>query len=246
MIPSSNRLCASKPGVGEHAEHLAVLGQHRRREAGDARLPGRDGQVLEEDRGDPPAVVGVVDEERHLGVAAGPVTVVAGDADQLVADDPDERHAIDVVDVGEPLQVAGRQAGSGREEPEVDALGRLALVEPLDERAVVGSHGPDVHGAAVGERDVGLPPRRVRGRIRIAGVGGSRLGRRWRADVDGRHLGHDPEATGRSPPVTGARLRHRTRPSESAAARCPARPDRTPTTGARRPSGLRGGDDRRQ
>jgi len=160
MTPSSKRLAAVNPAWVK-TQHLAVLGQHRGGEPRDARLAGRLGQVLEQHGGHAAAVVLVVDEEGHLGVAARPVAVVAGHADQVVADQPDERHAIDVVDVGEALHVALGEPGPRREEAEVDALRRLALVEGHDALGVVGADGTHGHGAAVGEHHLGLPPLRV-------------------------------------------------------------------------------------
>ena len=186
----------AEAGLGEHPEHLAVLGQHRRSESGDPDLAGGDRQELQQDGGHAPTVVLVVDEEGDLGVAAGPVAVVAGDAHQLVADDADERHPIDVVDGGEVLDVDGRQTGSGREEAEVDALGRLALMEPHHALGVIGADGPHRHRAPVGQHHVGLPPLGV---ARAAARPGRRPNRRRDrvgADDLGRDLLHRAEATG--------------------------------------------------
>ena len=110
--PSAKRVAVSKPGLGEHADHLPVVGQHRGGEAGEAHLPGPRRQVLEQHGGEAAAVVGVVDEEGHLGLGPVPPAVVAGHADQLVAAQRDEREAVDVVDVGEALEVALARAGA--------------------------------------------------------------------------------------------------------------------------------------
>src|SRR5690606_41174251 len=58
-----------------------------------------------------------------------PISLVAGDADQLVALERDEGHPVTVVDDGEVLDVPVTEARAGREVPEVDRLGRLPLVE---------------------------------------------------------------------------------------------------------------------
>ena len=127
----------------------------------DAGPAGRLGQVLEQDGGHAPAAVGVVDEERHLGLGPQRPAVVAGDADHHVVAQGDERHAVDVVDVGEVADLVVGQPRMGREVAEVDALGRLPLVEVDDAGAVVGTDRPDAHGAAVGQHDVGVPLGRV-------------------------------------------------------------------------------------
>ena len=67
-------------GGPEDIQHPAVLGQGLGDEAGDAPIGGDRGQVLEQDRPEPAALVGVVDGEGHLGLAAVVVEhVVAGD-----------------------------------------------------------------------------------------------------------------------------------------------------------------------
>ena len=55
-------------GVLEDPHHLAVLGQHLGDEALDAALAGGRGEVLEQHRAEPAALVGVLDQEGDLGV----------------------------------------------------------------------------------------------------------------------------------------------------------------------------------
>ena len=86
-------------GVAEDAEHAPVLRQHLGDEAVDAVLAGGGGEVLEQHRAEPAALVGVGDDEGDLGrrpVRVDPV--VAADGDDVVADRRDERHPVDVVD----------------------------------------------------------------------------------------------------------------------------------------------------
>ena len=79
---------------------------------------------------DAPPLLGVVDDERHLGLGAvARVAVIARDRDHLVAELGDERHAVVVVDLGEAFDLARRQHRVGREEPEVDRLLRQAAVQ---------------------------------------------------------------------------------------------------------------------
>ena len=70
-------------GVAEHAHHPGVLGEHDRMEPLDAALARRGSEMLEQDRADPAALVGVRDDERHLGLV--------GVVDLLVAADGDDR-----------------------------------------------------------------------------------------------------------------------------------------------------------
>ncbi len=121
-MPSAKRVADSKPAWVNTPIILPVRRQHGGREPGEADLPGPHREVLQQHRGQPAPVVGVVDEEGHLGLGAVAPPVVAGHAEQLVAPHGHERHAVDVVDVGHPLDVALAQAGPGAEVPEVDAL----------------------------------------------------------------------------------------------------------------------------
>lgn len=69
------------------------------------------GEVFEEQCCDPSAVVGVIDGERDLGLVATGQAVVSGDGDHHVVEDQDEGLAVVVVDVREPLYLAGDSFG---------------------------------------------------------------------------------------------------------------------------------------
>ena len=71
------------------------------------RSRGGGGEVLEQHRAQAAALVGVLDQERDLGVVGARDPVEAADGDDLVAEQDHERHPVDVVDVGEPVQVLG-------------------------------------------------------------------------------------------------------------------------------------------
>ena len=89
-------------GVAEDGHDLLVLGQDFRDEPVDAPLTRGSREMLEQHRPQTPALVGVGDAEgdfRLLLVDA----VVASDADDLAADQCDDRHPGDVVDMGELL-----------------------------------------------------------------------------------------------------------------------------------------------
>ena len=164
-------------GVGEDLGHPAVLGQHLGDEARDAAFASGLGQVLEQELGDAATLVGVLDQERDLGLAAPLVLVQpvpAPDADHLAAEGEDQRHPVDVVHLGEALDVAPAQPWVRREEPQVLRLGRHPVVERDQQVRVGGADRPQPGGAAVGQQDVGLPLPRVAGRVvgQLPGGGG--------------------------------------------------------------------------
>ena len=127
-------------GIGEHREHLAVLREDLRGEAGDAELLGDGGEVLEQHRPDALALVVVADVERDLG-AARVDAVVAADADDVVAHRHDEGDPVDVVDVREPVDVGVAEPSQRREEAQVDRLLGLRCVEAVDALDVEGRIG---------------------------------------------------------------------------------------------------------
>src|SRR5439155_6778301 len=105
-------------GVGEHAQHRAVLRQDLGDEPGDAVGTGGGGEVFQQDRADAPALVRVLDDEGDLGLV-GADAVVPADRDQLVAELGDERLPVAVVDGDEPLEVPLRDPRVRREVPQV-------------------------------------------------------------------------------------------------------------------------------
>ena len=103
----------------------------------------------------------VVDRERDLGLTPARPAVVARDADEVVAEQGDERHPVVVVDSREARDVVLAQPWPRTEEPVVDALVRQPSVERDEAVGVSGTHRADVHRAAIGEDDIGLPLGRV-------------------------------------------------------------------------------------
>ncbi len=180
ITPSSNRLCRSNPALRNTVRHAPVGRQHGGGERADAGPAGRHHQVLQQDGGDAPAPVAVVDEERDLRLGAQRPAVVAGDAHHGVVAQHHERHAVHVVHVGEVVDLLVGEPRVGREVAEVDALRRLQRVELHDAAAVVGPDGADADGAAVGQHDVGVPLRRVRRRDRHLAGRGHAVGHRAR------------------------------------------------------------------
>ena len=150
-------------GRVEEIAHATVLRQRVGDEPGDAVRPGDHREVLEQDRAEPPTLVGVVDGERHLclGAVTSRIAVIARHRDHLVVELGDERHAVVVVDLGEAFDLARREHRVGCEEAEVDRLLRQAGVQCHERVGVGRADGTDMGGTAVGQHHVGLPLRRV-------------------------------------------------------------------------------------
>ena len=67
-------------------------------------LPGSDGQVLQQNRSQPAALIVVAHREGDLGIGGGE-SVVAADPDDLTGDRGDDRHPVVVVDMRETAHV---------------------------------------------------------------------------------------------------------------------------------------------
>ncbi len=147
-------------GLGEDGDHLPVVGQHLGDEPGDAVLPSRLGQVLEQQLPEAPPLVRVLDQEGDLGgPPAGPL--VPADADHLVADRHDQRESVHVVDLGEPRHVAVRQLRVGREEAVVLRLLRDARVELDQQVRVTRRDRSQMRRSPIAQDYVGLVHRRI-------------------------------------------------------------------------------------
>lgn len=153
------------PGVPEHLDHLVVGGEHLGGEAPDAAFAGDGRDVFEQGRGDTSALVGVLDEEGDLGLVGrgrrGPALrvdpVVADRGDELAAHCDGQSHPVDVVVMGEAVDVLGGEPGVGSEEAVVLRLVGDLLVEAHQPVGIVRGDGPDAGGAAVAEHHVRLP-----------------------------------------------------------------------------------------
>lgn len=105
--------------VPEHLDHLGVGGQHLGGEAPDPALAGDGRDVFEQGGGHAPALVGVLHEEGDLGLVGGGRGGAAGRVDPVVADGGDElaahrdgqAHPVDVVVMGEAVDVLGGEPG---------------------------------------------------------------------------------------------------------------------------------------
>jgi len=115
--------------VTEHPHHLAVLGKHLGDEPSQPTLPRRGGQMLQQDRAQPPALVGILHHEGDLSRVALVEPVEPADRDDVVTQHRHERHPVDVVDGAEPHHVT---LGHPRIRPEVPEVPG-ALAQPAVE-----------------------------------------------------------------------------------------------------------------
>ena len=114
--------------------------------------------MLEQQRAEAAVLELVGHDERHLGIARAGDAVVAADRHDPVLDQRDEGHPVAVVDVGEPLDLPGRQLGVRVEEPEVDGPRREPPVELHEPGGIAWADGAHVDRATVPGEDVALPP----------------------------------------------------------------------------------------
>ncbi len=154
-------------GVAERLDHPLVVREHLGGEPLDAALATGLGQMLQEQLGDAPTLVLVLDQEGDLGlrlVGLG-VRVVAPDRDHPAAQEHHQGHPAVVVDLGEAADVARREGRHRREEAVVLRLVGDPAVELDQQVGVLGPDRPDVGGPAVAQQDVGLPMPRSGGRL---------------------------------------------------------------------------------
>jgi hypothetical protein len=95
--------------------------------------------------GDPLLVITLVQQD-----------VVPSDGDHVIVSHRDERHSIDVVDVGEMTQLVGGQVRLHLEESPIDALRADALEERVLSRGVFRLDRSEVDRSSVAEQDVEL------------------------------------------------------------------------------------------
>src|SRR3954451_2046939 len=127
--------------------------------------------MLKEQLGNPPALVSVLDQESNLGMITF-YSVIAAHRNHLVAKGKNERHPIDVVNLGKPLDVAITKPRIRRKEAEILRLGRNSIVES-DEP--LGIRGPDRrHGGntAIREQHVSFPLSWISRRVAVSIPGG--------------------------------------------------------------------------
>ena len=148
--PPSKRSAWRQARGSEDRQHAAVEEQRVRDEPADPELPRPGREPFEQHGSEATALPRVGHHEGDLGlVAAVPETVEPRDADDLPVVDGDERLAVDVVDVGEPVQLLIAQIGVHAEEPQPDRLTGQRVVELIQPIDVAGAHRLDVDRRAV-------------------------------------------------------------------------------------------------
>src|SRR5699024_1497113 len=143
-------------GIGEHAQHAAVLRQYIGPEAAHAQFPAGCGQMLQQHRTQALALDPVSHVEGDLGLSPADLVEAAHGRDLFLPGDH-QGHPLLVVHVREPVQVAVRDAAQRCEEPQVDRLLGLFAVEVLQRLGVLGQDRADPHGRPVPQDDIGLP-----------------------------------------------------------------------------------------
>ena len=145
-------------GVAEDVDHRVVLVEHLGLEPGEPGARGDPGQALEEQRADAPALVGVVDEEGHLGAAADPHGGVAAHADDPrvlpLPDDREQAEAVARLPRAHELDHAAGDVGDRAHESHLERLARDRAHEGLDGRDVLGPGAPQEDGLPVAQKDV--------------------------------------------------------------------------------------------
>ncbi len=154
------------PGVHEHPEHLGVLAEDLGGETADPAFPGCRGQVLQQDRTQPAALLRILHQEGRLGGVgvAGRVAVVGPGRDHLPAEHGDQPDPGVVVDIGEDLDLPVGDLVDRLEVPHVQRFLTQPAVHSADRLSVGRTRRAQVRDAAVSEQHVGLPLQRVPGR----------------------------------------------------------------------------------
>ena len=143
-----------EPRVGQHMQDGVVVRQHLGGEGRHAAGTGQRHQVLQQQRGDTAAVHAVGDRKRDLRSRPIAGELVTGHPHQLVAQQADQRHharpAFQAHPPGLPL---GRYPARA-EKPEIQALRRHRLVQPLDSLVIPGPGRPDGQRGAVDQQRI--------------------------------------------------------------------------------------------
>src|SRR5262249_22979196 len=155
-------------------QHGPVLRQYLGHETGDAGLPGRLREVLEQGRADAAALVRVLDDERDLGVGrvhAQPLVPAYGD--EVVAQRRHQCLPVGVVDVDGPFEVTRGDTGVRGEVAQVAGPVGEAGVQRYHQVGVVRRDWSHVDGRSVGQEHVdgahGVSPAGRTGRARAGG-----------------------------------------------------------------------------
>ena len=152
-------------GVAKHPQHRLVLDEHDRNEPRQTALLGGGGQVFQQHRADPSALMFVGHYECDLSLVGTGLSFVPADRNDVLAQQSDERDPVVVIDVGVPVQLLLGNSRVRREVPQIPGSARQPVMERDDRVGILRSDRAQVHRAAVGRDDIGLPVRRVRRRL---------------------------------------------------------------------------------
>src|SRR5580700_6755746 len=148
----------------KHLEHPPVVDQRVSGEPGDPVRGRITREVLQQERRKPSALLCIRYRKCDLSRVAALEPVVATNADHVIAEKNDKRHAVVIVDGREASDLLVGERGTRAEEAEVHALRRLVREERAMGRGVVGPDGTDMHRAAVREDGIHRPCRWIAGR----------------------------------------------------------------------------------
>ena len=100
--------------------------------------PAPDGQMLQQQGADPPAMTRVVDEHREFGRTPAGQHLVRADADHTAAFHRHQRRMIGIRGSDQPCDLAGDRMVSGGQEPAVQRVVAGPLVQIGQRDGVVG------------------------------------------------------------------------------------------------------------
>src|SRR5271156_7032002 len=145
--------------VREHLQHLAVLAEHISLELRYAVRIGDQTQMIEQQGADAVALDLAANRERNRGATRIGAADVAADADEPLAPvlgqgrrEPD---MIFEVELGEMLQIVGRQVAPNPHESKIDRLLAHAFEMIVQALLIVGANRANPHRGAVEHRRVG-------------------------------------------------------------------------------------------
>jgi hypothetical protein len=148
-----------QPGVGEHSQHGRVLTQRLRGEGVQAAAAGQRDQVFQQQHADAAVVHVIGDRKGDLGrLGRGIVTLVTAAADQLAAQQGEQRGVVRRGLTAEPARLPLGRARAHAEEAQVETVRGQLLVHIPHRVQILRPGGPDLNRGAVGQQSVNTGP----------------------------------------------------------------------------------------
>lgn len=116
--------------------------------------------MLQQESGQTSPLVLVGHDERHLRLGSAGEAVEAANGEDLAVSYGHQREAVVMVDVGEAVDLGGRQVRMGPEVAAVHGVHRQPIVESDQSGAVIGTNRTDVHGRSIGKHGIASVPGR--------------------------------------------------------------------------------------